>query len=115
MPLAYSSAAPADVARLQEKYGTEKLAAALDGFFADVAEGLTRSGVTRLVVAGGETSGAVMARLGIDAVTIGPEIDPGVPLLAASGGRKLGLALKSGNFGAEDFFEKAATMLSGSR
>jgi uncharacterized protein YgbK (DUF1537 family) len=111
MPLAYSSAAPADVARLQQRHGTEKLAAALDGFFADVAENLTKSGVTRLVVAGGETSGAVMGRLGIDAVTIGPEVDPGVPLLAASGGRRLGLALKSGNFGAEDFFAKAVTML----
>ena len=111
MPLAYSSAAPADVARLQERHGTEKLAAALDGFFADVAEGLTQSGVTRLVVAGGETSGAVMGRLGIDAVTIGPEVDPGVPLLAASGGKRIGLALKSGNFGAEDFFAKAVTML----
>jgi uncharacterized protein YgbK (DUF1537 family) len=115
MPLAYSSAAPAHVARLQDRHGTEKLAAALDGFFADVAEGLTKSGVTRLVVAGGETSGAVMGRLGIDAVTIGPEIDPGVPILAASGGRKLGLALKSGNFGAEDFFAKAVTMLAGAR
>jgi uncharacterized protein YgbK (DUF1537 family) len=88
---------------------------ALDGFFADIAEGLTKSGVTRLVVAGGETSGAVMGRLGIDAVTIGPEVDPGVPLLAASGERKLGLALKSGNFGAKDFFAKAVTMLAGAR
>jgi uncharacterized protein YgbK (DUF1537 family) len=100
---------------LQKRHGTERLAAALDGFFADVAEGLTKDGITRLVVAGGETSGAVMGRLGIDAVTIGPEVDPGVPLLAASDGRKLGLALKSGNFGAEDFFAKAVTMLAGAR
>jgi len=67
--------------------------------------------VTRLVVAGGETSGSVVAGLGLDAVAIGPEIDPGVPALAAAGRRPIALALKSGNFGAEDFFSKALRML----
>jgi len=69
------------------------------------------AGVSRLVVAGGETSGSVVAGLGLEAVAIGPEIDPGVPALAAEGPRPLALALKSGNFGSEDFFAKALRML----
>ena len=66
-------------------------------------------GVTRLVTAGGETSGAVVEGLEIDRLEIGPEIDPGVPVMRASG--DLVLALKSGNFGAPDFFEKALDMM----
>jgi uncharacterized protein YgbK (DUF1537 family) len=63
--------------------------------------------VRRLVVAGGETSGAVVQALGVDALAIGPEIDPGVPWTAATGDVPLALALKSGNFGGVDFFGKA--------
>jgi uncharacterized protein YgbK (DUF1537 family) len=62
-------------------------------------------------VAGGETSGAVVTALDLDAVTVGPEIDPGVPALTAQRDRPLVLALKSGNFGALDFFDKALRML----
>ncbi|WP_342663035.1 nucleotide-binding domain containing protein [Salipiger mucosus] len=69
-------------------------------------------GVTRLVTAGGETSGAVVEGLGITALRIGPEIAPGVPAVAAEG-RDLVLALKSGNFGDEDFFAKALATLAG--
>ncbi len=70
-------------------------------------------GVGRLVVAGGETSGAVMGALDIDAVSIGPEIDPGVPALATLTAPPLALALKSGNFGGTDFFAKALRTLGG--
>jgi uncharacterized protein YgbK (DUF1537 family) len=65
------------------------------------------------VVAGGETSGAVVTALNLEAVAIGPEIDPGVPALASTAGEPLALALKSGNFGAPDFFAKALRVLRG--
>ena len=77
----------------------------------NVACGLMGLGVNRLVVAGGETSGAVVKALDVRALRIGPEIDPGVPWTEAIGGVPLALALKSGNFGAEDFFEKSLGML----
>jgi uncharacterized protein YgbK (DUF1537 family) len=64
-------------------------------------------GVRKLVVAGGETAGAVVGALGVRALRIGPQIDPGVPWTASIGDPKLALALKSGNFGAADFFQKA--------
>jgi uncharacterized protein YgbK (DUF1537 family) len=75
---------------------------------AQVARGLVKHGVRRLVVAGGETSGAVVQALEISCLRIGPTIDPGVPWTAAQeDGRPLLLALKSGNFGSTDFFSKA--------
>ena len=110
-PLVYSSAPPEKVRALQEVHGREAIAAALDALFAETAARLVYDGVTRLVVAGGETSGAVVSALSLDALAIGPEIDPGVPALAAADGRPLALALKSGNFGAPDFFEKALRTL----
>ncbi|MGE0007998.1 MAG: 3-oxo-tetronate kinase [Parvibaculaceae bacterium] len=110
-PLAYSSASPEEVAAIQARHGREKSAQALETFFADTARALVAGGVRRLVVAGGETSGAVVGGLALEAVTIGPEIDPGVPALATTGAGKVALALKSGNFGAEDFFEKALARL----
>jgi uncharacterized protein YgbK (DUF1537 family) len=64
-----------------------------------------------LIVAGGETSGAVVQALAVSALRIGPEIDPGVPWTETLSEPRLALALKSGNFGAEDFFEKAFKML----
>ena len=72
-----------------------------------LAKGLVAAGVGRLVVAGGETSGAVVGALDVTALRIGPEIDPGVPWTASVGSKPLLLALKSGNFGAPDFFTKA--------
>ncbi|QRM56191.1 3-oxo-tetronate kinase [Sinorhizobium sp. BG8] len=112
-PLAYSSGAPDAVRALQEKYGREKVAHALDQFFADTARELVRSGVRRLVVAGGETSGAVVSALDLGALAIGPEIDPGVPVLVSDGPEPVALALKSGNFGSPDFFTKALERLVG--
>jgi uncharacterized protein YgbK (DUF1537 family) len=109
-PLIYSSDDPLEVERLQKRYGREKVAATLDGLFARTARSLVESGVSRLVVAGGETSGAVAQALDLEALSIGPEIDPGVPILIGDKGR-IALALKSGNFGAPDFFAKALKQL----
>lgn len=111
LPLAYSSADPEEVRRVQARYGREVAAAALERFFAEVARRVTAGGATRIITAGGETSGAVVEGLGLERLEIGPEIDPGVPALRAS--RNLVLALKSGNFGTEDFFEKADLILAG--
>ncbi len=79
----------------------------VEAFFADVAVKAVQSGVRRLIVGGGETSGAVVTALGVKRLQIGPEIDPGVPLVIADDGKPLGLALKSGNFGSAGFFAKA--------
>ncbi|WP_299141669.1 3-oxo-tetronate kinase [uncultured Tateyamaria sp.] len=111
LPLAYSSADPDDVRAVQEQYGRERSAAALEGVFAEVARLVRAGGVTRIITAGGETSGAVVEALDLGTLEIGPEIDPGVPALRA--GPDLVVALKSGNFGAEDFFEKADGVLRG--
>lgn len=104
-PLVYSSSPPETVQALQARFGREAVAHRLDALFAETALGLVAAGLRRLVVAGGETSGAVVSALGLDALTIGPEIDPGVPVLTTVDGQ-LALALKSGNFGAVDFFTK---------
>ncbi|WP_299369003.1 3-oxo-tetronate kinase [uncultured Tateyamaria sp.] len=111
LPLAYSSADPNDVRAVQEQYGRERSAAALEGVFAEVARLVRAGDVTRIITAGGETSGAVVEALDLGTLEIGPEIDPGVPALRA--GPDLVVALKSGNFGAEDFFEKADGVLRG--
>lgn len=111
LPLIYSSADPEVVKAVQTRFGRDKAAAAIEDFFADLARLAVAAGVTRIITAGGETSGAVVEALDLEELTIGPEIDPGVPALRA--GPQLTVALKSGNFGAEDFFEKAAGMLGG--
>ena len=111
LPLAYSSADPAEVARVQQRFGRETSAHALESFFAEVARRVVTGGATRIITAGGETSGAVVEGLSLSALEIGPEIDPGVPALRASA--DLVVALKSGNFGTVDFFEKADRLLAG--
>ena len=105
--LFYSSAEPEQVARVQKSLGTERAAALVEAVFAEIAPRLVERGVRRLVVAGGETSGAVVNALGIEALAIGPQIDPGVPWTMSLGEPRIALALKSGNFGAADFFAKA--------
>jgi uncharacterized protein YgbK (DUF1537 family) len=110
-PLAYSSSSPDEVSAIQARHGREESAHALETFFERTAHALVASGVRRLVVAGGETSGAAVSGLVLEAVTVGPEIDPGVPALRTEGDDKVALALKSGNFGSEDFFEKALARL----
>ena len=98
---------PDAVKALQSRYGVEVSSRAIEKTMAALAKGLVAAGVGRLVVAGGETAGAVVGALDVTALRIGPEIDPGVPWTASVGARPLLLALKSGNFGAPDFFTKA--------
>ena len=90
----------------QQQLGSERAGALVEQCLAEVAVGLHRAGVRRLVVAGGETSGAVVQALGVQRLRVGAPIDPGVPWTQAEG-RELLLALKSGNFGGVDFFAKA--------
>jgi len=111
-PLVYSSASPDEVKKLQSKQGREKVAHCIEEFFGKLAVALVNNGVERLVVAGGETSGAVISALNLKAFDIGPEIDPGVPALSTRGLRPLAVALKSGNFGGEFFFSDAIDALS---
>jgi uncharacterized protein YgbK (DUF1537 family) len=114
--LIYSSAPPEAVRALQAKLGVEAAGALLERTLAAVARGLAERGVRRLVVAGGETSGAVVQALGVTQLRIGPQIDPGVPWCAAradAAGATMHLALKSGNFGAPDFFTRAFALLAG--
>ena len=108
-PIVIAASAPPDrVAALQAKLGREASGVLIEQALAEVAKALVARGVGRLVVAGGETSGAVVTRLGVQRLRIGAEIDPGVPWTFAEGrGGGLHLALKSGNFGARDFFLKA--------
>ncbi len=108
--LIYGSADPAEVARTQERYGKDKAGAMVEATLAGIAVALRAKGLGRLIVAGGETSGAVVGALGIRALRIGPEIAPGVPWTEAIGAPPLALALKSGNFGGPDFFADAFAM-----
>ena len=110
--LVYSSADPDAVTAAQSKLGRDKAGHIVEQALAKAAIGLADTGFTRIIVAGGETSGAVVNGLGVTTLEIGPEIDPGVPWTRAIGGRELVLALKSGNFGAPDFFLKAWEKLS---
>ncbi|WP_018388900.1 3-oxo-tetronate kinase [Ancylobacter sp. FA202] len=114
-PLVFSSADPEEVRRAQNTHGRETVAAAIETLFAAIARALVAGGVGRLVVAGGETSGAVVEGLDLTSLEIGPEIAPGAPALRAvpAGGRPVALALKSGNFGGVNFFAEADAVLRG--
>lgn len=107
-PLVYSSADPAIVRDAQDQFGPGVAAEAIEALFAALAPALAERGLRRLVVAGGETSGAVVTGLGLRALTIGPRAAAGVPLVTAGG---MALALKSGNFGGPDFFAETLTMM----
>ncbi len=109
MPLIYSSAEAGDVRQSQDIHGVAPLSETLENFFGECAKLLCDAGITKVIVAGGETSGAVVTALGIKSFSIGPEIDPGVPALKTNTG--LFMALKSGNFGAPNFFEKSSQLL----
>ena len=107
-----ASAPPEKVAAVQARFGRYAAGALIEDAMARIAAELVARGVRRMVVAGGETSGAAVARLGVRSLRIGPEIDPGVPWTLAEGsGPPLLMALKSGNFGGPDFFLKAFQML----
>jgi 3-dehydrotetronate 4-kinase len=107
-----SSSTPEEVAALQSRHGRDAAGHAIEQAMADLAEGLVGAGVRRLVVAGGETSGAVVDRLGIPGFLVGAEIAAGVPVLRAVGvGGDMLLALKSGNFGGPEFFSDALKLM----
>ena len=108
-----SSSTPAQVSALQARHGRDAAGHAIEQTMAAISEGLVAAGVRRLVVAGGETSGAVVDRLGIPAFLVGPEIAAGVPVLRCVGWDKgdAVLALKSGNFGGPDFFNDAIRLM----
>ena len=110
-PIVYSSAEPQEVAAVQARLGRDKASELVEGMLASIGRRLAERGYTRLLIAGGETSGAVVNALGVHALRIGPEIDPGVPWTLSMGEAPIALALKSGNFGAPDFFVKAWNML----
>ena len=109
--LIYSSADPAEVEKVQAELGRDDAGALIEDAMGRIARGLVARGVGKLVVAGGETSGAVVQALGVAALRIGPEIEPGVPWTESLSGPPLALALKSGNFGGIGFFEDALRML----
>jgi uncharacterized protein YgbK (DUF1537 family) len=108
IPLVYSSAEPDEVRNAQEMLGRERAGEIVEHFLANLATRLKAQGWRRFLIAGGETSGAVVGALGVKALQIGQEIDPGVPWTKSIGDdMPLALGLKSGNFGGDDFFTKA--------
>lgn len=111
--LVYATAEPEAVRAAQDRLGREVAGALVESAMAQLAQDARARGVTRLVVAGGETSGAVVAALCVRRLVIGPEIAPGVPWTRAQDGAgPFGLALKSGNFGGPAFFAQALAMAS---
>ncbi|MEX2497202.1 MAG: 3-oxo-tetronate kinase [Woeseia sp.] len=108
--LIYSSDNPTEVAALQKKYGGEQVSAAIETAMGTIANGLVDRGRRRLILAGGETAGAVVSALAVTGLKIGPEIDLGVPWTETIDQPRIALALKSGNFGGEDFFVRALAM-----
>ena len=105
--LVYATAAPDSVKAVQAALGVQAAGELVEHALAHIARGLVAAGVRRLVVAGGETSGAVVLALQVAQLRIGAPICPGVPWTQAAlpgSGEPLLLALKSGNFGGPDFF-----------
>ncbi|MDR6391187.1 3-oxo-tetronate kinase [Paraburkholderia phenoliruptrix] len=111
--LIYATATPDEVKAVQRELGVDQAGHLVEATLAAIARGLHERGVRKFVVAGGETSGAVVQALNVRSLRIGAQIDPGVPATATTGAQPLALALKSGNFGATDFFEKALRHLEG--
>ncbi|MHA6692211.1 3-oxo-tetronate kinase [Devosia sp. A449] len=112
MPLIiYSSADPDEVLATQQRYGRERAGTMMENTIGQIAVGMRAQGAQRILVAGGETSGAVVSALGIKALRIGQQIAPGVPWTQSLGAQPVALALKSGNFGGAEFFAKALDLL----
>jgi 3-dehydrotetronate 4-kinase len=111
--LIYATAAPDEVKAVQHELGVNEAGHLVESTLAAIARGLHERGVRKFVVAGGETSGAVVQALDVRTLRIGAQIDPGVPATATTGAEPLALALKSGNFGSTDFFDKALRHLDG--
>ncbi|WP_250536320.1 3-oxo-tetronate kinase [Caballeronia sp. AZ10_KS36] len=113
--LVYATASPDEVKAVQQELGSAAAGQLVEDALAAIAREARARGVRRFVVAGGETSGAVVQALGVQMLQIGPPIDPGVPVTVSVGDTPLALALKSGNFGARDFFDKALRYIEGER
>jgi uncharacterized protein YgbK (DUF1537 family) len=113
--LVYSTAEPAAVKEIQQRLGVRKAGDIIEAVLATIARGLVERGVRQLVVAGGETAGACVRALGVAQLQIGAQIDSGVPWCYArtgvGGNAAIHLALKSGNFGSDDFFTRAFALL----
>jgi 3-dehydrotetronate 4-kinase len=105
--LIYATTTPDEVKAVQRELGVEQAGHLVEQALASIARDLHALGVRKFIVAGGETSGAVVQALNVRTLRIGRQIDPGVPATMTTGDVPLGLALKSGNFGATDFFAKA--------
>jgi uncharacterized protein YgbK (DUF1537 family) len=106
--LVYSSADPDTVKSTQQELGTQTIATKIEALLSDIS---VRSGIKNIVVAGGETSGAVVEALGLSTFNVGPSVCPGVPLVQSHGANPTTLALKSGNFGTPQFFGEANSLI----
>ena len=109
-PLIYSSADPDIVRAAQDTYGRDVVADSIETLFADLTASLVARGIKRLIVAGGETSGAAVAGLNAPALRIGPKLAAGVPAMRVEG-TEIAVALKSGNFGGPDFFAESLKLM----
>ena len=109
--LIYATAQPDEVKAVQAELGVARAGELVEHALASIAASLKARGTRRFVVAGGETSGAVVQALGVQSLRIGPQIAPGVPATVTLDDAPLGLALKSGNFGGENFFDEALQAL----
>jgi uncharacterized protein YgbK (DUF1537 family) len=111
--LIYATSTPDEVKAVQKELGVDRAGHLVEQALASIASRLRDAGVRKFVVAGGETSGAVVQALGVKSLRIGAQIDPGVPATQSIGEEPLALTLKSGNFGTKDFFVKALNSLDG--
>lgn len=109
--LIYGSAEPEEVAAIQARYGAARAGELVEAALGELAKSFSIDGFRTVIVAGGETSGAVVSALGVETLRIGPEIAPGVPWTESIGDTPIALVLKSGNFGGETFFEDAFGLL----
>nr|WP_225952662.1 nucleotide-binding domain containing protein [Mycobacterium sp. OAS707] len=107
-PLIYSSLSPHELGHAQKTLGSEHASRILESAMGRIASGLVERGVNALVVAGGETSGAVVTALQVQGGVIGEEAAPGVPWILTTGARPMALLLKSGNFGDRELLSEAA-------
>ena len=105
-PLLFATLPPEQLTAIQQRYGDHVASQAVERTFARLTQKLHLAGVNTFIVAGGETSGTVVESLQVKRLTVGDAIAPGVPWVFTDD-NSLALALKSGNFGDEDFFFKA--------
>ena len=110
--LIYTTGPPEKVQEIQKALGEDQAGEIIESALTMVAQALAKTGVRKFVIAGGETSGAIVKALGMSKMQIGPEIAPGVPWCVGLGEPPVLLALKSGNFGSVDFFQEALEKVS---